>query len=64
MVETLPSRAVDVGLIPGGDLRLHMPLGQKTKTTNKNPEKNIVTNSIDFKNSPHQKKKLKLTELR
>ena len=57
MVETLPSRAVDVGLIPGGDLRLHMPLGQKTKTTNKNPEKNIVTNSIDFKNGPHQKKK-------
>ena len=31
------------------ELRLHMPLGQKTKTQNRN---NILTNSIDKKN-PH-----------
>jgi len=56
VAETLPSSAVDIRLIPGGGPKIALPLGQKTKTTNKNPEKNIVTNSIDFKNGPHQKK--------
>ena len=32
MLKTSPSNAGDAGLIPGGDLRSHMPHGQKTKT--------------------------------
>ena len=35
-------------------LRYHMPKSQPAKTQNRS---NIVTNSIDFKNGPHQKKK-------
>ena len=37
-------------------LRYQMPNSQTTKTENRS---NIVTNSIDFKNGPHQKKKKK-----
>ena len=48
MVETLPSSGVDVGLIPGGGPKITYAPWPKNKTTNKNPEKNIVTNSIDF----------------
>ena len=38
-------------------LRYQMPNSQTTKTQNRS---NIVTNSIDFKNGPHQKKKKKI----
>ena len=38
-------------------LRYQMPNSQTTKTENRS---NIVTNSIDFKNGPHQKKKKNL----
>ena len=37
------------------ELRYHMPNSQTTKTQNRS---NIVTNSIDFKNDPHKKKKI------
>ena len=39
------------------ELRYHMPNSQTTKTQNRS---NIVTNSIDFKNGPHQKNKKKI----
>ena len=37
------------------ELRYHMPNSQTTKTQNRS---NIVTNSTDFKNGPHEKKKI------
>ena len=35
MVKPLPSSAGGVGLIPGWELRLHMPLKRETKTKNR-----------------------------
>ena len=53
IVKTSPSTAGDVGSIPGQGLRSHMPLGQTTKTQNRN---NIVTNSTNiFLNGSHKK---------
>ena len=48
------SNAAGVGRVQFqvGELRSYMPCSRKTKTQNRI---NIVTNSIDFKNCPHQK---------
>ena len=56
VVRTLASTVVAGGLIPGQGAQSRDVHGQKTKTRKRS---NIVTSSMDFKNSPHQKKSLK-----
>ena len=54
MVKTLPSNAGGVGSIPGQGAKIPrlQPKGQNTE------HKQYCNKSIDFKNGPHQKKKI------
>ena len=55
MIETLPSSAVDAGLIPGQESRSHMPHDQKKR---KESRSNIVTNLTKTLKTVHTKKTL------
>ena len=66
MVKTSPSNAEVVGLIPGWELRSHMPCVKKKKkkktNNNKKPKHKKQKQYFnkfkkDFKNGPHHKKK-------
>ena len=54
VVKTSPSNAGSTGLIPDGELRSHMPHGQKSKILNRS---NIVTDAIKTLKTVRIKKK-------
>ena len=61
MIKTLPSSAGGAGLIPGQELRSHMPHDQKKtkqpfKKKKKKQKQYCDKLNKDFKNRPHQEK--------